>query len=163
LKKRLQSIRIDKKTGGSTLSENQDKKTGTQTNLEKAITGAPKNFMIPFLLLSLRNWNLHGYKLIQQLMSFGFTSVDQGNVYRTLRQLEKDNLIKSEWDTSSDGPARRIYSITDAGEQYLKMWASSLEQYQNMLNSFFTMYTDMFFPFSTSSKQQKDESQKDKK
>jgi PadR family transcriptional regulator, regulatory protein PadR len=43
------------------------------------------------------------------------------------------------------------------------MWASSLEQYQNMLNSFFTMYTDMFFPFSTSSKQQKDESQKDKK
>lgn len=71
-------------------------------------------------------------------MSFGFTSVDQGNVYRTLRQLEKDNLITSQWDTSAEGPARRIYSLTDAGEQYLSMWANSLEQYQNMLDSFFT-------------------------
>jgi PadR family transcriptional regulator, regulatory protein PadR len=145
------------------LSENQKEKNGTPNNLEKSISGAPKNFMIPFLLLCLRNWNLHGYKLIQQLMSFGFTSIDQGNVYRTLRQLEKDNLIKSEWDTSSDGPARRIYSITEAGEQYLKMWASSLEQYQNMLNSFFTMYTDMLFPFSSSSKKQKDDPAKDNK
>ncbi|AQX56510.1 poly-beta-hydroxybutyrate-responsive repressor [Priestia flexa] len=122
------------------------------------MSGAPKNFMIPFLLLSLRGWNLHGYKLIQQLMSFGFTSVDQGNVYRTLRQLEKDNLITSQWDTSAEGPARRIYSLTEAGEQYLTMWASSLEQYQNMLDSFFSMYTDMFFPFSSGTK--KDENQK---
>ncbi|TYR79786.1 poly-beta-hydroxybutyrate-responsive repressor [Priestia megaterium] len=129
----------------------------TSNNLEKSISGAPKNFMIPFLLLSLRGWNLHGYKLIQQLMSFGFTSVDQGNVYRTLRQLEKDNLITSQWDTSAEGPARRIYSLTDAGEQYLTMWASSLEQYQNMLDSFFNMYTDMLFPFSSSSKKSKDE------
>ncbi|MBM7704797.1 poly-beta-hydroxybutyrate-responsive repressor [Metabacillus iocasae] len=135
-------------------------KNSTTPNLEKAISGTPKNFMIPFLLLSLRGWNLHGYKLIQQLMNYGFTSVDQGNVYRTLRQLEKDNLIKSEWDTSSDGPARRIYSLTDAGEQYLQLWANSLEQYQNMLNSFFKIYTDMFFPFTSSSSKEKEKEEK---
>ncbi len=60
--------------------------TSNSNNLEKSISGAPKNLMVPFLLLSLRGWNLHGYKLIQQLMSFGFTSVDQGNVYRTLKE-----------------------------------------------------------------------------
>ncbi len=139
-------------------SKEDNASASNSANLEKSISGAPKNFMIPFLLLSLRGWNLHGYKLIQQLMSFGFTSVDQGNVYRTLRQLEKDNLITSQWDTSAEGPARRIYSLTEAGEQYLTMWASSLEQYQNMLDSFFSMYTDMFFPFSSSTK--KDENQK---
>ncbi|KOO50471.1 poly-beta-hydroxybutyrate-responsive repressor [Priestia koreensis] len=130
------------------------KKQEAKNAAEKTMSGAPKNFMIPFLLLSLRGWNLHGYKLIQQLMSFGFTSVDQGNVYRTLRQLEKDDLIASEWDTTADGPARRIYSLTKAGEQYLELWAGSLEQYQTMLNSFFSLYTDMLFPFGT----KKDES-----
>lgn len=115
--------------------------------IEKNIVSSPKNFVVPFLLLSLRGgFNLHGYKLIQQLANFGFSQIDQGNVYRTLRQLEKNDLVKSEWDTSSGGPAKRIYSITDAGEQYLDLWASSLEQYQMMLDSFFKIYSNMFMP-----------------
>ncbi|MFB4158362.1 poly-beta-hydroxybutyrate-responsive repressor [Geomicrobium sp. JSM 1781026] len=113
---------------------------------DKVKTNAPKNLMVPMLLLSLRGWDLHGYKLIEQLSEFGMRSVDQGNVYRTLRQLEKDNMIKSEWDTSAGGPAKRIYSLTDAGEEYLSLWADSLEQYQSMLDRFFSMYTNMIFP-----------------
>lgn len=116
-------------------------------NIEKNISGSPKNFMIPFLLLSLKGgFSLHGYKLIQQLAQFGFTSIDQGNVYRMLRQLEKDDLLKSEWDTTSGGPAKRIYSLTEAGEKYLDLWANSLEQYQAMLDSFFNMYSKIFMP-----------------
>lgn len=138
------------------------KETKPKKEADKSLGGAPKNLMIPFLLLSLREWNLHGYKLIQQLMNFGFTSIDQGNVYRTLRQLEKDELVKSEWDTSSDGPARRIYSITEAGEQYLTIWAKSLEQYQSMLNSFFDLYANMFFPFNASKKVAKEEEKQSK-
>jgi PadR family transcriptional regulator, regulatory protein PadR len=113
---------------------------------DKVLNGMPKNFLVPFLLLQLRGWNVHGYELIQQLIKFGFPTIDQGNVYRTLRQLEKDNMVKSEWDTSTGGPAKRIYSLTDAGEQYLKSWASSLEQYQTMLDRFFNMYTELFMP-----------------
>lgn len=113
---------------------------------EKIPAGVPKNFMVPFLLLTLRDWNVHGYELIQHLMKFGFQSIDQGNVYRTLRQLEKENMVKSEWDTSTGGPAKRIYSLTETGEQYLKAWADSLEQYQTMLDQFFNMYTDFFMP-----------------
>ncbi|MGM0876339.1 MAG: poly-beta-hydroxybutyrate-responsive repressor [Bacillota bacterium] len=123
---------------------------------EKIMTSVPKNLMIPVLLLSLRGWNLHGYKLIQQLTQFGFSSIDQGNVYRMLRQLEKDNMVKSEWDTSTGGPAKRIYSLTDAGEAYLNTWAGSLEQYQSMLNRFFTMYTDMFMPISSTNRNKED-------
>lgn len=115
---------------------------------EKIPAGLPKNFMVPFLLLTLRGWNVHGYELIQHLIKFGFQSIDQGNVYRTLRQLEKENMVKSEWDTSTGGPAKRIYSLTETGEQYLKSWANSLEQYQTMLDQFFNMYTDFFMPSS---------------
>lgn len=124
-----------------------EKNNSQDKNIEKNIGSSPKNFVVPFLLLSLRGgFSLHGYKLIQQLTQFGFSSIDQGNVYRTLRQLEKNELVKSEWDTSSGGPAKRIYSITDAGEHYLDLWASSLEQYQMMLDSFFNMYSNMFMP-----------------
>lgn len=121
--------------------------TNQKNNIEKGIGGSPKNLMVPFLLLSLRGgFGLHGYKLIQQLTQLGFSSIDQGNVYRLLRQLEKDNLVKSEWDTTSSGPAKRIYSITDVGLEYLDVWAESLGQYQTMLDSFFTMYSNMFMP-----------------
>ncbi|EKN67787.1 transcriptional regulator, PadR family [Schinkia azotoformans MEV2011] len=121
--------------------------TNQKNSMEKGIGGSPKNLMVPFLLLSLRGgFGLHGYKLIQQLTQLGFSSIDQGNVYRLLRQLEKDNLVKSEWDTTSSGPAKRIYSITDVGLEYLDLWAESLGQYQTMLDSFFTMYSNMFMP-----------------
>lgn len=132
----------------------------TKPKEEATMTSIPKNLMIPALLLSLRGWDLHGYKLIQELTQFGFSSIDQGNVYRTLRKLEKENMVKSEWDISTDGPAKRIYSLTDAGEAYLKTCSDSLLQYQSMLNRFFSMYMDMFIP--TSSKQQDNQNDEEK-
>ena len=130
-----------------TTNKNEAEKN-SQPKEEKVMTTMPKNLMVPVLLLSLRNWNLHGYKLIQELTRFGFSSVDQGNVYRTLRQLEKDDMVKSEWDTTTGGPAKRIYSITDAGEAYLQTCSGALEQYQSIINRFFTLYMDMFLPLN---------------
>jgi len=50
-------------------------------------------------------------------------------------------MVSSSWDTSEGGPARRVYSITKAGEEYLKFWADSLNQYQKMMDMFFNLYT----------------------
>lgn len=119
--------------------------------------GAPKNFLIPIMLLHLRDWNTHGYELMEKISQFGMESVDQGNFYRLLRQLEKDALVTSEWDTTSGGPAKRIYSITDAGEQYLDLWAGSLSQYQKMLNQFFNIYNPFFTPLQSSSDKKENE------
>lgn len=141
-------------------TNNNESNKSSHSKDEKVMTSMPKNLMIPVLLLSLRNWNLHGYKLIQELSRFGFSSVDQGNVYRTLRQLEKDDLVKSEWDTTTGGPAKRIYSITEAGEAYLKTCSDALEQYQSVINRFFTIYMDMFLPMS--SLRQRDDKDEDK-
>lgn len=113
---------------------------------KKTMMTAPKNFLIPVMLLHLRNFNAHGYELMERLTSFGIESIDQGNFYRLLRQLEKDSLVTSEWDTSTGGPAKRIYSITAAGEEYLDVWAGSLNQYQQLLNSFFNLYNPFYTP-----------------
>lgn len=119
--------------------------------------GTPKNFLIPIMLLHLRDWNSHGYELMEKIMQFGVESVDQGNFYRLLRQLEKDALVTSEWDVTSGGPAKRIYSITEAGEQYLEMWAGSLSHYQKMLDQFFNLYNPFFSPYRSTSQTKNDD------
>jgi PadR family transcriptional regulator, regulatory protein PadR len=119
--------------------------------------GTPKNFLIPIMLLHLREWNSHGYELMDKIMQFGVESVDQGNFYRLLRQLEKDALVTSEWQVTSGGPAKRIYSITEAGEQYLELWAGSLSYYQKMLDQFFDLYNPFFPPYRDSSQSKNDE------
>jgi PadR family transcriptional regulator, regulatory protein PadR len=102
----------------------------------------PRNWLVPVILLSLRECTSYGYKLMEQAAAFGFVAMNPGTLYRTLRHMEKDGLCESEWDTSSGGgPARRVYSITDAGEAHLDFWAKSLEQYQRNMNAFFQVYT----------------------
>jgi PadR family transcriptional regulator len=105
-------------------------------------TEQPRSWLQPFLLLALEQWQSHGYELIRRMSSFGFETLDRGSVYRTLRQLEKDGLVTSGWDTSKDGPARRLYTLTDAGRLYLEACAASLRGYQMMLNQFFSLYPD---------------------
>ncbi len=102
----------------------------------------PRNWLVPVTLLTLRECTSYGYKLMEQTAKFGFQAMNPGTFYRTLRQMEKDGLCQSEWDTSSGpGPARRVYSITDAGEAYLGFWIDALEQYRRNMDFFFSLYT----------------------
>jgi poly-beta-hydroxybutyrate-responsive repressor len=100
-----------------------------------------KNWLVPILLLMLREWSSYGYELMERVATFGLAAMNPGTFYRTLRQMEKDGMVRSSWDTSETGPARRMYSITEAGESYLKYWADSLNQYQRLMDTFFRLYT----------------------
>lgn len=101
----------------------------------------PRNWLMPVILLVLREWNSYGYELMERAAKFGFESMNPGTLYRTLRQMEKDGLCKSTWETSKGGPARRMYTITDAGEAYLDFWVQALEQYQHTMDAFFQFYS----------------------
>ena len=102
---------------------------------------SPRNLLVPYLLLALSTYRAHGYLLQQYLRGLGFFGVDTTTIYRNLRQLEKQGLVTSAWDTGEDGPARRVYSLTDAGEVFLKSWAGALDQYRTFLDQFFSMYS----------------------
>ena len=108
---------------------------------EHGIEVRPRNWLVPVILVSLREWNSYGYKLMEQAAALGFGTMNPGTLYRTLRHMEKDGLCQSRWETSKGGPARRVYSITDAGNAYLDFWARSLEQYQRNMDTFFRLYT----------------------
>ena len=87
------------------------------------------------LLAFLKNWNAYGYELSQRLSEAGMPAFDSGTVYRTLRQLEKTGMVSSFWDTSESGPARRMYSLTQAGELFLSGWIETLQNYQSILQT----------------------------
>jgi PadR family transcriptional regulator, regulatory protein PadR len=107
---------------------------------QREAAGLPKNWLVPYLLLILREWSSYGFDMLERLQAFGFAAMNPGSLYRALRQMEKDGMVSSMWDTSNAGPARRMYTLTEAGEEYLKVWAHSLERYQEMTNAWLRMY-----------------------
>ena len=125
------------------MSDQERKQHGAEPRVAetKGIEVRPRNWLVPVILLTLREWNSYGYKLMEQARAFGFGTMNPGTLYRTLRHMEKDGLCQSKWETSKGGPARRVYSITDAGYTYLDFWARSLEQYQRNMDTFFRLYT----------------------
>ena len=65
---------------------------------------------------------LSGYDLIKNLnRSFAGTwEAQSGTVYPILRKLEKDGYLKAKQVKSPIGPLRKVYSLTEAGEELLK-------------------------------------------
>ena len=103
--------------------------------------GTPKNYLMAWLLVMLKGYELHGYEIMKALKENFAVVSDPGTVYRALRQLERDGYITSWWDPKEQGPARRVYTLTDAGATALDIWRASLEQYRENLDAFFSLYT----------------------
>ncbi len=102
---------------------------------KKKIEARPRNWFTPVFLVLLRKEPSYGYELMEHLDGFGFDQTNLGTMYRTLRHMEEEGLCKSEWETpEGGGPARRTYSVTDAGEEYLAAWAE---------DRFFRAYTSV--------------------
>ena len=94
------------------------------------------------LLLLLGQQPSHGYELIQRLNEAEFKSgeADAATVYRNLRRMDKDGLIKSHWEVGESGPGRRLYELTPQGSEALKAWACYLSQQKSKLENFLTTY-----------------------
>jgi PadR family transcriptional regulator PadR len=99
-------------------------------------------FVEPSLLLLLRDSASHGYSLLDDLEQAGFAegSLDPSIVYRALRSMERDGLVASEWDTSQPGPPRRVYALTQSGEDYLSNWIEDLRRMRDELDTFIKTY-----------------------
>ena len=76
---------------------------------------------------------LHGYVIVKRAASspmFGDGSPDATGVYRTLKIMEQAGLLTSEWNTPKAGPAKRAFTLTEAGRKTLRRWIDSMACYQ---------------------------------
>jgi poly-beta-hydroxybutyrate-responsive repressor len=102
--------------------------------------GTPKNYLMAWLLVMLKDHNLHGYEIMKELKIKFDVVADPGTIYRALRQLEREGFISSWWDAKDQGPARRMYTVTPSGSDALRTWSVVLEQYRSNLDQFFRLY-----------------------
>ena len=104
-----------------------------------------RGFIQPRLLLQLAKQPAHGYELMETLGQTGdLASSDPGNLYRVLRGLEEEGLVRSNWDTSGAGPARRVYELTEEGLEYLDAWVVNLRETRRKLDDFLADYANQF-------------------
>lgn len=106
--------------------------------------GLPKNFVRACLLLLVREQPSHGYDLLERMKEMGVGKADPGGLYRALRAMEQEGLMRSVWQTSEIGPARRTYELTEEGEDWLHAWAATLRQGRNALDAYLDRYDRMF-------------------
>ena len=78
----------------------------------------------------------YGYSLVEQIAKYEISSelLNQGVIYRILRNLETNGFISSEWETEGVGAARRVYKITNNGKEYLKHFVSIEKEKINKIN-----------------------------
>ena len=102
-----------------------------------------ERFGEPALLLLLREAPAHGYELIERLPELlPDERVDMGNLYRVLRALEEQGVVRSEWDAEAPGPAKRIYELTDEGRALLDAWAAALAAAREQVGAFLARYAE---------------------
>lgn len=97
---------------------------------------AGKDMLTANLLAILKGWSAYGYDLVQRLDDAGLGEYNKGTVYRALRHMEAMGLVSSAWDTSTTGPARRMYQLTKAGSMFLENWIGLLDTHRAMLENF---------------------------
>jgi PadR family transcriptional regulator PadR len=96
-------------------------------------------FVEPVVLLLLKKkGHSYGYDLAGALHEHALTDaeIERAALYRTLRQLEKNGNVVSEWDVDTGGPARRVYKLTARGEKHLDEWAAVLQHVSKSMARF---------------------------
>jgi PadR family transcriptional regulator, regulatory protein PadR len=94
----------------------------------------------PRLLLLLRERKACGYELLERIEEIPLGAVDTGAIYRFLRRMEREGLVKSEWDTGASGPAKRTYRLTRDGMERLAGWVVSLRKRGEAISQFIQSY-----------------------
>ena len=79
---------------------------------------------------------LHGYELVNRLTRlkmFHGRKPDPTGVYRLLKQMEKDGLVRATLELSAAGPAKRSNQITSEGRRCLLRWRETLQVLQQSI------------------------------
>ena len=77
----------------------------------------------------------YGYALLQTLQGKGI-EIEANTLYPLLRRLEKQELLKSDWDTTESRP-RKYYSISSIG---IRVRSELLEEWKEMQKNIAEIY-----------------------
>lgn len=100
---------------------------------------ADRDLLIAWLLFLLDGEASYGYDLRRHLAEHDLKA-DPGQVYRLLRRLDADGLLRSRWSDPILGPRRRVYRLTADGRRALDKIAGSITRACDVLDAFADAY-----------------------
>ncbi|WP_339060319.1 PadR family transcriptional regulator [Tepidibacillus marianensis] len=97
-----------------------------------------------FLLLLLTDAPYYGALLLTKLETeLPYCFFDSAIVYRSLQEMEKNELVEASWETPETGPPRKWYTITPKGEEALNEFAEEIRQRQANFEFFLSQYKSL--------------------
>ena len=102
--------------------------------------GRLRTVLRPAVLLLLKQHDGYGYELMDRLREIGVNDTDPGGLYRVLRAMEREALVRSSWLPSEKGPDRRRYSLTKEGQEVLRRSAASMVDQRRTLGELLNRY-----------------------
>ena len=86
-------------------------------NKDRRITQLRKGILELAVMGVLFHERHYGYSLVRVLTESESISIKEGTIYPILARLDRDDLVRSEWVESDQGPPRKYYTLTPLGRQ----------------------------------------------
>ena len=88
------------------------------------------------VLKSLQLGPMHGWGITERIESGSRNvfALNQGSLYPALYRLEKQGLIRSEWNVSDNNRRARFYALTPAGRRHLAAERANWERLSTAVN-----------------------------
>jgi len=64
--------------------------------------------------------SMYGYQLVKRLTTIPELIITEGTIYPLLSRLKREKVIKSFFEESPYGPARRIYKLSTSGIKHMQ-------------------------------------------
>lgn len=93
-----------------------------------ADTQMMKGILEGCILSIIKREQSYGYRVVEELKTFGFEDVVEATVYPILTRLEKKGDLVFSKKPSKLGPPRKYYALTDKGESTLDEFIRSWER-----------------------------------
>jgi PadR family transcriptional regulator len=95
---------------------------------ERRVTQLRKGILELAVMGTLYGEQHYGYSLVRVLTGDGSLSLKEGTVYPILTRLDKEDLVRSEWVESDQGPPRKYYSLTANGRRLFESLMPEFDQ-----------------------------------
>jgi PadR family transcriptional regulator PadR len=86
------------------------------------------------VLALLRNEERYGFELARLLVDAGGLIASEGTIYPLLARLRRNGLVETTWRESTEGPPRRYYRLTEAGDLALSAFIHQWKLFQASVN-----------------------------
>ena len=89
---------------------------------------------------------IHGYALnkkVNKLLA-GRRPLGQGSIYTILRRMEGAGFLESKWDADTSRLNRRVYHLTELGEEKLKEGYQRVESQKKIMEDMSSFYEQNF-------------------